>query len=64
MLFGGVFPRAKSFLFRQTDQLWTVLPRNAAPAVRPDVVYEFRFGRASPVRSMLILYFAFGENVK
>ncbi len=34
MLFGGVFPRAKSFLFRHIDQLCTVFPRNAGPAVR------------------------------
>ena len=35
MLFGGVFPLASSFLLRHIDQLWTVLPRNAGPAVRP-----------------------------
>jgi hypothetical protein len=35
MLFGGVLPRANSFLLRHIDQLWTVLPRNAGPAVLP-----------------------------
>ena len=63
MLFGGVFPRANSFLFRHIDQLWTVLPRNAGPAVRPKRNSYTMSGRASPFRSMLILYFAFGENV-
>src|SRR5437867_1240454 len=67
MLFGGVVPRATTFVFlpvtRVTVYGWAVSPRKNGPVLVRNWNRYVTSARVSPLVSTYRLYRAFGENV-